>query len=107
MNVSSGEWSGVWPDRAAYKNLMIAAFRQDRDPPGMSDVRPRSGPPTRGRLAGTAEERRTVHEADPADLGAAPGAGLALLPVDLQRAVEVAALAVHVHVEGVERGTAL
>src|SRR6476619_3885104 len=59
------------------------------------------------RLAGRAEVRRAVHEGDPADRGAAARAGLVLLAVGVQRPVEVAALAVDVDVERVERRAAL
>src|SRR5690348_16903829 len=97
-----GKLERVWPDRAAYKNLMIRAFEQDRSSPGMSDSAEDSPLPARSWLAGAAEVRGPVHEADPPHRRTAPGARLPLLAVDLQRAVEVAALAVDVHVERVE-----
>src|SRR3954471_8959434 len=58
------------------------------------------------RLAAWAAERRAVHELLTADWSAAAVAGLALAAVGVERAVEVAALAVHVHVELVEAGAA-
>src|SRR6478752_8083452 len=91
---------GVWPVRTVYKSL-TGARRTSR-----SGQRSRPAPPG-GRLADRAEERRTVHEDDPADRRTAAGAGLALAAVGLQGAVEVPALAVDVDVERVERGAAL
>src|SRR5687767_6130250 len=52
-------------------------------------------------------ERRAVHERVTPDRGAAATTGLPLLPVHRERALEVAALAVDVDVERVERRAAL
>ena len=59
------------------------------------------------RLAARARVRRPVHERLAPDRRAAPAARLALPPVDGQRPVEVAALAVHVDVQRVEARAAL
>src|SRR5680860_1699117 len=61
---------------------------------------PRSS--SRPGLTAGAEVGRAVHERYPDDRGSAPGARLPLLPVHLQRPVEVAALTVHVHIQGGE-----
>ena len=61
----------------------------------------------RSRLADRAAVGGPVHERIAADQGAAPAARLAGPPVDVQRPVEVAALAVHVDVEAVEGGAAV
>src|SRR3954447_14238580 len=74
-----------------------------RSGPGRTGRMGRSG----RRLADGAEERRAVHEADPPDRRTTARTGLVLAAVDLQRPVEVAALAVDVDVERVERRAAL
>src|SRR6476660_1653381 len=66
----------------------------------------RTGPPGH-RLADREEVGRAVHERDPPDRRTAAGAGPALLAVGVQRAVEVAGLAVDVDVERVEARAAL
>ena len=58
--------------------------------------------PARAGLAPRASERGPVRERLPHDRRAAPGARLALAPVDVQRALEVPAGAVDVDVERVE-----
>ena len=87
-----------------------AVFKSDTSAgPGQSRAgRPRRNPSgARHGLAARAEERRPVHELDPADRRAAAVAGLALAAVGVQRPVEVARLAVDVDVEGVEARPAL
>ena len=61
----------------------------------------------RAGLAGGAPVGRAVHERIPAHRGATPLTRLALLRVRLQRAIEVAARAVDVDIERIERRAAL
>src|SRR6266545_2646307 len=68
--------------------------------------RPRSGRAPWHALAGRAEIARSVRERDLADRRATTGTRLASSSVDVQRAVEVAALAVDVDVERVEKRAA-
>src|SRR4051794_41827025 len=76
-------------------------------PPGAAAGR-RDRPDCAGpRLAGGTGVRRAVHEPLTTDRRPAAGAGPALLPVDLQGPVEVAALPVDVDVERVEGGAPL
>src|SRR5690242_361435 len=60
----------------------------------------------RNRLASRAAERGTVHERLAPDRAAVARAGRTLLPIDVQAPFEVAGLAVHVDVQGVEAGPA-
>src|SRR5262245_47622007 len=68
---------------------------------------PISADSTRTRLATRAEVRRAIHERRAPDRRGAPGAWPALPAVDLQRAVEIAALTVDVDVKRIERRAAL
>src|SRR4051794_14564674 len=104
MDMSSeGESLGDGPDRTVSKSLMDPDAGST---PAYAGNRSGTGPAGR-RLADGAEERRAVHEADPPDRRTAARAGPPFAAVDLQGPVEVAALAVDVDVEGVERGAAL
>src|SRR3954468_19504611 len=104
MDMSSeGKSQVVGPDRTVSKSLMDPDAGST--PAGRPD-RSCAGSPW-WRLAGQAEERRTVHEADPPDRRTAARAGLPPAALALQGTVEVAALAVDVDVEGVEGGAAL
>src|SRR5436309_53890 len=91
-----------WPEtaRSGGRRRSQTCRRRVRRAGGGSD-----GPAAGSRLAARAGERRPVHECLPADGRPAASAQLTLTPVHRERAVEVAALPVHVDVQGVEAGT--
>src|SRR4051812_16700479 len=95
---------GPWAEQARLPSVNpsshSARVRVNSGPGNTGTSRHRPAP--RRPLAGGAEEARAVHEGDPPDRSAAARARPPRLAVDGQRAIEIAALAVHVHVQRIE-----